>query len=67
MGKIKMIGEDKLDEWMRDVITVQLKEDAINDRIREWAEIVTGFIKDCDEKIASDQADFHLLSSEHAF
>jgi hypothetical protein len=58
---------DKLDKWTRDLTSIQLKEDAINERIRERAEIVTGFIENHGKKTATGEADFHLLSSEHAF
>lgn len=58
---------DRLDKWLRGVSWVETDSDSITPRIQERIDMVTQFVRSAGERTATGDADFHLLSGEHAY
>jgi len=64
---ITLEKSEDLHKWLENVNWVELNADAITPRIAERVAIVTELVQSAAKRANTGKADFHLLSSEHAY
>ena len=64
---VTRLESDKLDGWLNDVELVEVNPDTVTPGVREREDMVAEFLQSAGGRARIGEADFTLLSSEHAY